>query len=307
VRQLHVILGPTAVGKGRLARALARRIGAQIISVDSMKVYRHMDIGTAKPSAAARAEVPHHCLDLVEPTEGFSAARYVAHADRAIEAVRAAGARPLAVGGTTLYLRALIEGLFEGPPADADLRAELRSRARRDGLPALHAELAAVDSEAARRIHPNDEKRIIRALEVHRLTGRAISELQRQWDAQRRYDCRLLGLRRERSDLHGRINRRAERMIAAGLRDEVAALLAEPGGLSAQAAAAVGYAEMIEHLRGERSLDETCERIKMHTRRLAKKQQTWQRRLGDVRWFDVTPDETADALAERILKEVAFE
>jgi len=295
------ILGCTAGGKGAVGRELAGLVGGQIVSVDSMKVYRRMDIGTAKPSAEARAAVVHHCIDLVEPSDEFSVARYVERADRAIESISAAGAVPLAVGGTSLYIKALSEGLFEGPSADAATRAELRRQARDEGLPALHARLAAVDGEAASRIHPNDERRIVRALEVYQATGRPISKLQRQWDSgRRRHDGVFVGLRRRKDDQSRRINARAKRMIELGLRDEVAGLLAEPGGLSDQAAQAVGYAEMIDHLEGRCTLAEALERIKINTRRLAKKQRTWQRRFGDVTWLDVAPDEPPAATAERI-------
>ena len=304
---MYFILGCTACGKGAVGRELAGRVGGQIVSVDSMKVYRRMDIGTAKPSTDARAQVPHHCLDVVEPSESFSVAQFVACADAAIEGIDAAGGAALAVGGTSLYIKALSEGLFEGPPADADLRAALRARARDKGPAALHAELATVDADAADRIHPNDERRIVRALEVYRTTGRPISELQRQWDSgRRRYECVFVGLRRDRDDQSRRINRRARRMIEMGLRDEVAALLAEPGGLSAQAAQAVGYAEMIEHLAGRCSLDEAIEQIKINTRRLAKKQRTWHRRMADATWLDVAPDEEVPQTIERILTEIEF-
>jgi len=299
------ILGCTACGKGAIGRNLARRLGGQIVSVDSMKVYRRMDIGTAKPSLADRSAVPHHCIDLVEPSESFSVAQYVARADRAIEAIVSAGDVPLAVGGTNLYLKALLEGLFDGPPADEALREALRDRARREGLAGLHGELAAVDPAAAERIHPNDERRIIRGLEVFRATGRPISELQAQWDrGVRRHDGLLVGLRRERDDQSRRINRRVKRMIEAGLRDEVASLLAEPAGLSDQAAQAVGYAEMIDHLRGGCSLADATERIKINTRRLAKKQRTWHRRFRPATWLDLSPDETDAEAARRLVEAI---
>ena len=307
MRKVYFILGCTAVGKGAVGCAVARRLGGQIVSVDSMKVYRRMDIGTAKPPPESRAEIPHHCIDIVEPSESFSVARYVEHADRAIESISAAGGAPLAVGGTGLYIKALSEGLFAGPSADAALRDELRRRARAEGLAALHAELARVDPAAAERIHPNDERRIVRALEVYRLSGEPISALQRQWDsAGRRHECVFIGLRRGRGDLHARINARARRMVALGLREETAGLLAAPGGLSDQAAQAVGYAEMIAHIRGEIALDEAMERVKISTRRLAKKQRTWQRRFRDAIWFDIAPDELAERTAERILSVVSF-
>ncbi|HUU59716.1 MAG TPA: tRNA (adenosine(37)-N6)-dimethylallyltransferase MiaA [Phycisphaerae bacterium] len=305
--RVYFILGCTACGKGTVGRELARRVGGQIVSVDSMKVYRRMDIGTAKPSPELRAEIGHYCIDVAEPSEGFSVAGYVAHADRAIASIAAAGAIPLAVGGTSLYIKALSEGLFEGPSADPEIRAALKKRAGAESLVVLHAELARVDPEAGRRIHPNDEKRIFRALEVYYVTGQPISELQKQWDAGgRRYDCVFIGLRRGREDLHCRINLRVRRMLEAGLRDEVAGLLAAAGGLSAQAAGAVGYAEMIAHLRGECALREARERIKIHTRRLAKKQRTWHRRFADVHWFDVEPDAEPARVVEAILGTITF-
>ncbi len=299
------ILGCTAVGKGAAGLALARRLGGQIVSVDSMKVYRRMDIGTGKPGRDDRAEIPHHCIDIVEPSESFSVARYLEFADRVVGEIAAAGDVVLAIGGTALYIKALAEGLFEGPGADSEIRAELKRRAAAEGLPALHEELARIDPEAAGRIHPNDEKRIVRALEVYSLTGEPISRLQKQWDRPaRRYDCVFIGLRRGREDTNRRINARVKRMIAHGLRDEVAVLLAEPAGLSNQAAAALGYAEMIKHLAGECSLDEVGEQIKINTRQFAKHQRTWFRRFRDVHWIDVAEDANAEDVAAEAVRHV---
>ena len=307
VARVYFIIGCTACGKGSVGRELARRVGGRILSVDSMKVYRRMDIGTAKPSTGVRAEISHYCIDLVEPSESFSVARYLECAESALAEIASAAAPALAVGGTSLYLKALSEGLFEGPSADAELREQLRARAGLEGLAELHAELSSVDPAAAAKIHPNDEKRIIRALEVHHLTGRPISELQQQWNAGKtRHDCTFIGLRRTKDDQSSRINLRAKRMVEAGLRDEVSALLAEPDGLSPQSAAAVGYAEMIQHLRGEIPLDDAIEAIKINTRRLAKKQRTWQRRFPNVQWFDLAAGDQPAAAADRILAEVDF-
>jgi tRNA dimethylallyltransferase len=308
MKKLYFILGCTASGKGGVGRELARRLGAEIVSVDSMKIYRRMDIGTAKPAAAIRAAIPHHCLDIVEPSESFSVARFLEYADRAIEQVRAAGRVPLAVGGTSLYIKALAEGLFDGPAADPAVRQQLLQRADAEGLGALHAELAWKDPKAAGRIHPNDAKRIFRALEVHHATGKPISELQRQWDAgASRYDCVMIGLRRTKEDLHGRINLRVKRMVEAGLRDEAARLLAEPVAVSLQAAQAVGYAEMFHHLHGACSLEDAVEAIKINTRRLAKKQRSWHRRWTAVQWFDCQPNDTPEDTANQILERVSFE
>jgi tRNA dimethylallyltransferase len=304
--KLYLILGCTAGGKGALGRELARRLEAEIVSVDSMKIYRGMDIGTAKPSASLRAEIAHWCIDVVDPWEAFSVAQYVEAADAAISDIRSRRRLALAVGGTSLYIKALIEGLFEGPGADPDLRQQLGDRAQVEGLHALHDELSDVDPEAARRIHPNDAKRIIRALEVYRITGKPISHLQSQWDSQqRRYDCILIGLRRALSDQNRRINARVKKMVDAGLVEEVRSLAATAPGIRGPAAQAVGYAEILEHFEGKVSLEKAIENIKINTRRLAKKQRTWQRRFRDVRWFDVEADASATKLADRVLDQVA--
>lgn len=305
--KLYFILGCTACGKAAVGKELARRLGGHIISVDSMKIYRRMDIGTAKPSPEVRREIPHHCIDIAEPSEAFSVAQYVEHADRAVQAVLAAGAVPLAVGGTSLYIKALSEGLFEGPSAEPEIRRHLAARAEAEGLAALHAELSRLDPEAGQRIHANDQRRIIRALEVFQLTGMPISRLQKQWDAgPRRYDCVFIGLHRRKEDLNRRINVRAKRMVEMGLADEVAALLAEPKPVAMQAAQAVGYAEMIDYVQGRCSLEDALERIKINTRRLAKKQRTWHRRWRDVRWFELADDEPVAQTVERILAETDF-
>ncbi|MDP6545850.1 MAG: tRNA (adenosine(37)-N6)-dimethylallyltransferase MiaA [Phycisphaerae bacterium] len=306
--RLYFIVGCTGCGKGAIGRHLAGLLGGEIISVDSMKVYRRMDIGTAKPTPEACAEVPHHCIDIVEPSESFSVAQYVEHADEAIGAVRAGGAIPLAVGGTSLYIKALSEGLFEGPSADPEIRAELLDRAETEGPGPLHDELAEVDPQSARRIHPNDTRRIVRGLEVYRTCGKSLTELQKQWDSgEKRYDCVFIGLRREKADQSGRINARVRRMMQAGLADEVRALLDESEPMSPTSAQAVGYAELIAHFRGECSLDEAVERIKINTRRLAKKQRTWHRRFDGVQWFDLAPDASVEETARRIIEQINFE
>jgi tRNA dimethylallyltransferase len=303
VTKVYFILGCTGGGKGALGLVLARRLGGEIVSVDSMKIYRRMDIGTAKPSAEVRAEIPHHCIDIAEPGEAFSVARYAERADAAIARIAAQGKAVLAVGGTALYIMAMTQGLFDGPGADADLRAALERRIDAEGLAKLHAELAAVDAASAARIHPNDRKRIVRALEVYQLTGTPISQLQRQWEASpARYDCVFIGLRRELDDTNRRINARVKRMLERNLRDEVAGLLAEPGGLSKQASQALGYAEMIRHLAGEYTLEEAGEQIKINTRQFAKRQRTWFRRFAGVHWIDVAADDSAEKVADATME-----
>lgn len=299
------ILGCTATGKGTLARALAENLGAEIVSIDSMKVYRGLDIGTAKPPSELRAALPHHLIDVADPWEPFSAARFVELADRAVTEIHARRHPVVAVGGTVLYFKCWHQGIFAGPTADPAIRAEIRRRAAAEGLDVLHAELARIDPEAADRIHRNDLRRIERALEVHQLTGSPISALQQQWDATgpRHGDWKwvLIGLRRGREDNNRRINERVRRMIAGGLVDEARRLWSDPRGVSDQARQAVGYAELFAHFGGEVPLDDATEQIKIHSRRLAKQQRTWLKRLPDVRWLDADGvDDTAALLPDAL-------
>jgi len=293
------ILGTTACGKGRLAFCLAEKLRAEIISVDSMKVYRGMDIGTAKPPPAAREAVRHHLIDVVEPSQSFSAGLFVELANKAVDQIKSRGRPVIAVGGTALYIKALLYGLFEGPPADESVRRRLSAEARTEGLEAVYGRLKLVDPAAAGRIHPNDQRRIIRALEVYELSGSPISQLQKQFDsAGGPAGWKMIGLRRQRNDNNARINSRVRSMVEAGLVDEVKALTAGGKRLGRQAAAAIGYAEIIEHLRGRVSLEESVEKIKINTRRLAKQQRTWFKRFAGVSWLDVEPDTPDDTVLE---------
>jgi tRNA dimethylallyltransferase len=295
-----LVLGVTASGKGRLGFELARALDGEIVSVDSMKVYRRMDIGTAKPSPEARRQVRYHLIDVVEPSEPFSVGVFLDLACAAIEDIRRRGKTVVAVGGTALYLKALLYGLFDGPGGDERIRAALRARAAVEGWPALHAELARLDPEAADRISVNDAKRIVRALEVYQLTGRPISSFQKQFEAERpMHDWTIIGLRREKTVESQRMNARVKRMIEQGLVEEVRALLAEERPLSVQARCAIGYAEVIEHLAGRLCLEDAVEQIKKNTRRLAKGQRTWFKTFRGVCWLDVGPQEPPEHILER--------
>lgn len=285
MQRVPVIAGATASGKSDLAVDVALALGsggAEVITADAFQVYRGMDIGTAKPTAGERRGVPHHLIDIVEPTERFTVAQWLGLARGIIEQIRARGRVPVVVGGTHLYIKALLEGLFEGPAPDGTLREELRA------LPAgaRRAELERVDPGAAARIHPNDERRTIRALEVFRQTGRPISEHQRQWDAPGGGDgaagaaeFTLFTLEWPTPELNRRINDRVRAMMARGLLEE-ARDLHRAGRLGPQAREALGYKQLIEHLEGRATLEESVERIKIETRRFAKNQRTWLRRLG---------------------------
>jgi tRNA dimethylallyltransferase len=295
-----LVLGVTASGKARLGHALAQACAGEIVSIDSMKVYRRMDIGTAKPSREAQQQVRYHLIDVVEPSEPFSVALFLDEAIAAIDDIRSRGRTVIAVGGTALYIKALLYGLFEGPGGDEQIRAELRAQAAREGVSRLHETLRQIDPAAADRISANDARRIIRALEVYRLTGRPISSFQQQFDAERpRHDWTILGLRREKTIESQRINARVRKMIELGLVEEVRSLLAEEKPLSRQARGAIGYAEIIDHLVGRMSLDEAIEQIKVNTRRLAKGQRTWFKTFRQVNWLDVGQDEPPEQVIER--------
>ncbi|MHC4086617.1 MAG: tRNA (adenosine(37)-N6)-dimethylallyltransferase MiaA [Planctomycetota bacterium] len=294
-----IIIGVTASGKGQLAFGLADGLGAEIISIDSMKVYRRMDIGTGKPPKEAREKLPYHLIDVVEPSDEFSVATFLDLANDAIEQIKSRKRSIIAVGGTALYIKALLYGLFEGPGTDEQIRAELQARAETEGAE-LYRELAAIDPAAAERISPNDTKRIIRALEVYKITGRPISSFQNQFNAEeplRKWT--IIGLRRERTEENKRINARVKRMINAGLVDEVKSLLSEEQPLGRQARRAIGYTEIIDHLSGRTILEDAVELIKKNTRRLAKNQRTWFKTFRDVKWLDIEPEEPAEKIFSR--------
>ncbi len=296
-----LILGVTASGKGRLAFDLAQSLDAEIISIDSMKVYRRMDIGTAKPPQEARQRIKYHLIDIVEPSDSFSVGVFRDAALGAIEQIKSRNMPVIAVGGTALYIKALLYGLFEGPGTDQQIRAELKARAQAQGLAELYRELTKIDPTAAERINPNDSKRIIRALEVYQLTGKPISSLQKQWDSsQTKHDWTIIGLRREKTEESKRINSRVKKMIVAGFVDEVKSLLAEEKPLSKQARCAIGYAEIIEYLNGQIELEEATELIKKNTRRLAKNQRTWFKTFKNVHWLDIEPNEPPEKILTRM-------
>lgn len=279
---LWVVTGPTASGKTSLALELAARTGREVVSMDSMAVYRRMDIGTAKPTAADRARVPHHLVDVVDPSETFDTARWCALAEQALEELRSAGKRALFVGGTPLYLMAFFKGMMEGPQADPELRAALEAR-ERAAPGALHEELAARDPESAARIHRKDTRRLVRALEVLELTGETISSQQEQFaQVGWQRDCRVVWISREREELHARVKARTEQMLDAGLVEETRRIR-DDGGFSRTAGAAIGYAECLDHLRGRwKDRTELRNRIRRNTHKLIRRQTTWLRRLPEL-------------------------
>ncbi|AXA85493.1 tRNA (adenosine(37)-N6)-dimethylallyltransferase MiaA [Lysobacter oculi] len=289
------VMGPTASGKTAFALELAERFNGEIVSVDSALVYRGLDIGAAKPSADERAIVPHHLIDLREPWQAYSAAEFATDARAAIDGILARGKLPILAGGTGLYFHALLNGLAPMPEADADMRASISAEAAERGWPALHAELAKVDAEAASRIHTTDPQRIQRALEVWRLSGKPISQWQREGANAPRLPAKVLKLvlaPDDRAELHRRIEIRFDMMLDAGFLDEVRGLrerpelLDHPAPLDLPAIRAVGYRQAWEHLDGVFDAATFRDRAIFATRQLAKRQLTWLRGRHDALWFD---------------------
>lgn len=301
-RDCWFLTGPTASGKSAVGLALARELNAEILSLDSMALYRGLNIGTAKPSAEERAAVPHHLLDVLEPEHDFSVAEYVAAATAAVADISDRGRQPLFVGGTPLYLKALLRGLFEGPPADWDFRRRWQASAREHGPAWLHTQVARIDPAAAEKLPPQDMRRLIRALEVYEQTGRPISELQCEFDRARpAAECRVFVLSWPRESLVQRIDARVDRMFAEGLVGEVSQLLAGGHSLGRTASQALGYRETLAHLSGAHDLATTVGLVKTHTRQFAKRQLTWFRGLSECRWVPLHGDLDAPATARQII------
>jgi tRNA dimethylallyltransferase len=295
------LTGATAAGKTCVGLELAERLGAEIVSLDSMALYAGMDIGTAKPTPEQRRRVPHHLIDILEPTQEFSVSQYLAAAEAAVQEIRRRGRQALFVGGTPLYLKTLLRGIFEGPPADWEFRRVVEEEAGQVGLAELHKRLAQVDPVSAARLHPHDQRRIIRALEVYRLTGQPISHLQLQFEEGRPADqCRVFVLQWPRGELHRRIDERVGGMFAAGLVDEVRRLLARYGALGRTASQAVGYREVIDHLEGKADLPETIRKVQARTRQFARRQETWFRSLSECRFVPMDTAVAPNVIAEQI-------
>jgi tRNA dimethylallyltransferase len=282
-----VLTGPTGSGKSELALELVERLDAEIIALDSMTLYRGMDIGTAKPTAAEQRRVRHHLLDVLDPWESANVAWWLSRAADCTRDIQARGKRVLFVGGTALYLKALMYGLFSGPPADLALRQRLLDEAETAGPAVLHARLARIDPATAARLHPNDVRRVVRALEVNELTGRPLSTWQTQWRRAETHtepaSPQVLALDLPRRELYARIDTRLDHMMEAGLVDEVRALGALGRPLSREAMQALGYKEIFAYLDGGATLKETTERIKQRSRNFAKRQLTWFRHIPECR------------------------
>lgn len=293
--KIIAVAGPTASGKSALALELCKRLDGELISLDSMQIYRGLDIGTAKPTKAEQAEVRHHMIDICEPTENFSAAEFAERAHKVIADVRSRGKRAVLCGGTGLYLDTVLGRLDFGEiESDEKLRGELIAFAEKNGAEALHERLREIDPQAAEKIHPNNVRRVARAIEIYELTGKTKTEHDREAISDSPYESLIIGLDYDdREVLYNRINRRVDAMIEAGLEGEVRSLLSR-GLLSAESTAgqAIGYKEMLGYIAGDCSLGDAVEKIKLGTRRYAKRQLTWLRRNPDIKWL--YPDRLCD-------------
>ncbi len=292
----HVLTGPTASGKSSLAIEWARQIGGEILSLDSIAVYRHMNIGSAKPDCTEQASVPHHLIDLVDPNEEFSVACYLKEAHRLVAEICARNKTPIFVGGTPMYLKAILRGFDPGPPADPAFRRAAEDDLDRYGIEALYARLKQVDPLAAHRIQPTDSRRMIRALEVAHLTGIPISHRQVQFEnAATPNNPNLFALAWDRSELHQRIETRVNQMLEAGLIDEVKSILDRFGSFSRTAAQGVGYREVLELIAGKWTLDQCKEQIVFHTRKLVRRQETWFRSFAEIKRIEMNESITTEA------------
>ncbi|MDB2318285.1 tRNA (adenosine(37)-N6)-dimethylallyltransferase MiaA [bacterium] len=295
------LTGATASGKTKVSLELARILDAEIISLDSMAIYRGMDIGTAKPDSAQRSAVAHHLIDIVDPPESFSVSEYRDSALSKIREIHESGKQVLFVGGTALYLKALLRGLFEGPPADWDFRKEIEQEIENSGAEFLHQRLAMIDPVSAHKLHENDHRRIIRALEVYKQTGKPISHWQMQFDEGRQADqCRVFTIRHDRPVLHQRIEARVEAMFSEGLVDEVRGLLERWSDIGKTASQAVGYREVIDFLSDKMTMEETVERVRVRTRKFARHQETWFRGMSECRVLDLESEFDPSELAQEI-------
>lgn len=300
---IYILTGPTACGKTNIAIKIAEHAKIEIVSADSMLVYRGMDIGTEKPSRDIRDRIPHHLIDIVEPWEEYNVGRYIKDFDSTVCKLNEQGKPFIVVGGTALYLKAIMDGLFEGPSADWEYRKYLKSVAIEKGPEYLHRMLADIDPETAGKLHANDLKRIIRALEVFKKTGCRMSSFQTQFGHKNpRYDCIVVAIDYDRNVLYGRIEERVDRMFQRGLVDEVHVLLDKPQKLSKQASQALGYKEVIDFFNGKYTLLEVIETIKKRTRRFAKRQMTWFRSFSDVLWICADVNDDTKLLSEKVFQ-----
>jgi tRNA dimethylallyltransferase len=304
MNKVVIILGPTGVGKTGFSLLLAKRLKTEIISADSMLVYTHMDIGTAKPSREELASVPHHLINILSPKESFSAGLFKEMASLIIDELHGRNKVPLIVGGTGLYIRTLTKGLFEGPSADLSLREELTKQEEKHGPGYLYNMLVNVDPETAGNIEPNDRRRIIRALEVSLKEKKKVSHIRSSSTKPLHYDFIKIGLTRDRKELYGIIEKRVDTMMEKGLLKEVELLFEmNPGKTAMQA---IGYKELGLYLNGEVDMTETMRLIKKRTKMYAKRQYTWFNREPDINWGDISGIDEAEEVYDKVMNDVAI-
>ena len=302
--KLIVVLGPTAVGKTALSIALAKRFSTEVISGDSMLIYRNMDIGTAKPSIEEQDGVVHHLVDIIEPTESFDVTTFIEMARAKIREINERGQVPILAGGTGLYIKALLEGYqFNVTPQNEAFRQEMETVAREQGVEELHRRLAEVQPETAARLHPNDIRRVIRALEVATFGGETVSQ-EKEDETACLYDVAVIGLTSERSLLYERINQRVDQMMADGLLDEVKGLLESGVPADAQSMKGIGYKELVSYLDGKCTLEEAVDEIKKGTRHFAKRQFTWYRKMPYIDWYEVKTKKDIIGIEKEIAKKL---
>lgn len=303
--RLLTIVGPTAVGKTKLSIALAKAFQGEIISGDSMQVYKGMDIGTAKIKPEEQEGIPHHLIDILEPHQSFSVTQFQELTKKCIREINSRGKLPILVGGTGLYVQSVTHDFRFPEVHDPKLRQKWLTYLARHGKEKLFEELKAIDPHYAQKLHPNNTRRVIRALEIMEATGKSMACYQRDWKRSSPYDLVMIGLDMERELLYERINERVDQMLEEGLVDEVKALLKKGVPQTATAMQAIGYKEMVEYLEGELTLEEAVEKIKRNTRRFAKRQLTWFRRMEAIRWFEVKKGANFSDLAKNIIHYVA--
>ncbi|MCP5004062.1 MAG: tRNA (adenosine(37)-N6)-dimethylallyltransferase MiaA [Planctomycetes bacterium] len=299
-KTIWILTGTTASDKTEIGFHIAKQTGCDIISADSMLIYRGMDVGTAKPSPEMRNRIPHHLIDIVDPWESYSVGKYVEDVECIISILHTKERNFIIVGGTPLYIKGISDGIFKSPQADWKIREELEARAHEKGNMHVHGILKKIDPVTAGKLHPNNLRRIIRAIEVYEATGKPMSHLQ-ELSVQEKRDCKVVCITRERKDLYGRINKRVDVMFENGLVDEVQNLLDSPRGFGRQAGQALGYREVVQYLEGTCTLEEAREKLKVHTRRFSKRQMTWFRSFSNIRWLEVKEGEPPELISEKVL------
>ena len=301
---IRLLIGPTASGKSSAGYLAAQKLGAEIVSLDSMQVYKGMNIGTATPSEKEQATLPHHCINKLEPSQRCDISYFLKNTDAASADISSRGKKVIALGGSAMYVKCFTDGLFDAPPSDASLREKLETEYDKLGANVLHSRLSAVDSTAASKFHQNDKRRVVRALEVYELTGKPLSSFQTQFGGTREgFRFFRVGIMRPREELYERIDARVDAMIEEGLLKEVELIAERRETLSREALQCLGYKEFFPYIDGDCTLDEAIATLKLNTRHFARKQLTWYRKFTTTTWLDVQKNDTAEEISELAIAE----